>query len=79
MEASNACIASWTADLSSSSSSVSEFSEILTSAFKITVSRLLSAVPATVTRDARARALNTVIGIAVKVGIKTGNTVAART
>lgn len=45
----------------------------------MTVNRLLNELPATVTSDARARALNTDIGIAVNVGINTGNTVEART
>ncbi len=45
----------------------------------MTVSRLLKEFPATVTSDAKARALKTVIGIAVSVGINTGKTVEART
>ena len=45
----------------------------------MTVRRLLRAFPATVTRAARARALKTVIGMAVSVGMRTGKTVAART
>jgi hypothetical protein len=54
-------------------------SETLTSEFNITVNLRLNAFPATVTSDAKALALNTDIGIAVNVGIKTGNTVEART
>jgi hypothetical protein len=54
-------------------------SETLTNGFKILVNRLFNALPATVTKDARARALNTVMGIAVSVGINTGKTVVART
>jgi hypothetical protein len=52
---------------------------LLSSEFNITVNLRLNAFPATVTRDANALALNTDIGIAVNVGIKTGNTVEART
>jgi hypothetical protein len=51
----------------------------LTNAVKMTVKRLLKALSATVTRDASARALKTVMGVEIKVGIKTGNTVEART
>jgi len=39
------------------------------------VSRLLRVFPATVTRDARARALKAVIAMEINVGISTGNTV----
>jgi hypothetical protein len=46
---------------------------------RTTVIRLLNALPATVTRDAKALALNTVIGVAISVGMRTGNTVFART
>lgn len=71
-----ASVASATASRSSSSMSSSD---TFTRAFKMTVKRLLSALPATVTSEARARALKTVIGMAVKVGINTGKTVEART
>ncbi len=76
MEDNNARNASDTAVRSSSSMSPSE---TLTNGFKMLVNRLLNALPATVTKDARARALNTVMGIAVSVGINTGKTVVART
>ena len=76
MEENKALIASLTASRSSSSISSSI---TLTNEFKITVSRRLNAFPATVTSDASARALKTVIGMAVNVGIKTGKTVEART
>ena len=72
----SAWMASSTASRRSSSMLLSE---TLTKEFKITVNRLLKAFPATVTRDANARALKTDIGIAVNVGIKTGKTVEART
>lgn len=49
------------------------------SAVKMVVSRLLSALPATVTSEAKARALKAVIGVAMSVGMRTGNTVEART
>ncbi len=45
----------------------------------MTVRRLLKADPATETRDASARALKADIGIAVRVGIRMGKTVEART
>ena len=41
--------------------------------------RRLSALPATDTKDARACALKTVMGMAVNVGMRTGKTVEART
>lgn len=69
-------IASSTASESSSSFDVSE---AFTNAVSIVDSLLLKALPATVTRDARALALNTLIGVAIKVGIKTGKTVLAWT
>jgi hypothetical protein len=72
----NAWMASSTASRSSSSMLLSE---TLTKEFKIMVNLLLKALPATVTRDANARALKTDIGIAVNVGINTGKTVEART
>ena len=68
--------ASFAASASSASGSLSI---VLTRAFKITVNLLLSALPATVTNAANARALNTVIGRAVNVGMRTGKTVEART
>lgn len=74
-----AWIASSTADFSSSSSSISLLSYALTRAFRTTVRRRLRAFPATVTRDAIARALNADIGMAVSVGRRIGNTVDART
>jgi hypothetical protein len=76
MEDNKALIASSTASRSSSSISSSD---TFTNEFKMTVSRRLNAFPATVTSDASARALKTVIGTAVNVGIKTGKTVEART
>jgi hypothetical protein len=45
----------------------------------MTVKRLLRAVPATVTREANACALKMVMGLEVNVGMRTGNTVDART
>lgn len=76
MEENKALIASSTASRSSLSISSSD---TFTNEFKMTVNRRLNAFPATVTSDASARALKTVIGIAVNVGIKTGKTVEART
>ena len=77
MEENKALIASSTAERGSSSISSSD--STFTNEFKITVSLRLRAFPATVTSDASARALKTVIGIAVSVGIKMGKTVEART
>lgn len=48
-------------------------------AVNIVVRRLDKEFPATVTREARARALKAVIGVAISVGIRTGKTVEART
>ena len=79
IELSKARTASSTAVQSSSSVESSVDSVILTSAVRTTGNRLLNALPATVTRDAKALALNTVMGVLMSVGIKTGNTVFART
>jgi hypothetical protein len=59
-------------------SSVSVLKDII-SAFNICAKRLLRAGPATVTSDARARALNVVIGVCIRVGMSTGKTTLART
>jgi hypothetical protein len=56
-----------------------EPSSSLTRALRMTVKRLLRALPATVTNVPKARALKTDMGEAVRVGISTGNTVDART
>ena len=72
-------IASSTASLSSSSSLTSGPSCIFTRALRTEDRRLLSAEPATETNEASARALNADMGIAVRVGIRMGKTVEART
>lgn len=80
MELSRATVASSTATRSSSSTeSVVDDSVTFTSAVRTIASRLLRALPATVTKDANALALKAVMGVATSVGIKTGKTVFART
>jgi hypothetical protein len=75
-EAKRALNASSTSCLTSSSSSDSND---LTSGVRTEVKRLLNALPATVTNDARARALKAEIGVTVRVGRRVGKTEAART
>jgi hypothetical protein len=46
---------------------------------KMLFSRLLNALPATVTKEASALALNAVIGVEIRVGMRIGKTTPART
>lgn len=61
------------------SSSFVSFSTARIRAVRIIVRRFDSALPATVTSEASARALNEVMGVEMSVGISTGKTVEART
>ena len=60
-------------------SSSCSFSNDLTKAPRIVSRRLLSALPATLTNAPNARALNAVIGWTMRVGMRTGKTLLART
>lgn len=76
MDANRALMASfmsWRSSLSRSDSMAG------TNAPKMVFSRLLNAFPATVTKEANALALNAVMGVEVRVGMRIGKTTPART
>ena len=76
MDANSALMASLISARSSESCSDSRAG---TNAPKIVFNRLLNAFPATVTNEANAFALNEVIGLEVRVGMRIGKTTPART